>query len=285
MADREPLEVLRLTIETASTIRKLATFNLIETGDIEIDFKAAAWHREDPNSIDRSAKIIAEQLSIHRSQQSTIGNQITRTRFLEVGEPRRFVQFTKALKTNNNFAPVYYRIFPLLNNPEAEIDDGLRQTLHLGSIDERYFSLIAGVYVANRDRDFGSVPLRLRCKMQQRSLGDFNLVILYSFLSFPAAPDGTAAFPKSSRDDAVKHPEFDGLDEIGALRDFVSVRDELRQNYIERIAAATSITWEDWTRSGKFFAYGTPDANESVKAHLAKLDRWKRNAENRLRGV
>ncbi|QOG20820.1 hypothetical protein [Bradyrhizobium sp. SEMIA] len=284
MADRDPVEVLRLTIETGSTIRKLATFNLIENGDIEIDFKAALWHRDDPNSVERSTKIIAEQISIHSSRQSITGNQITRTRILEGGEKRRLVQFTKALKTNNNFAPVYYRIFPHLDNAETEIDDGLQQTIHLGSIDERHFSVIAGVYVANHDRKFGPFPLRYRCKVQQRSLGAFNLVILYSFLSFPAAEDGTAAFPKSSRDDAIQHPEFDGLDEIGSLRDFENVRNHLRQNYCQRIEDTTGITGEDWTRIGKFFAYGMPDANERVKAHLSKIDRWRRNVEGRFGG-
>jgi hypothetical protein len=191
---------------------------------------------------------------------------------LSIGKPTRYQQFTTALKSANQFASIFYRRYPHLNNPEIEIDDSYQKRLSLGTFDEQKFNLIVALYIGKKDRTFIQFKSE-SWKVLQVQFGDFNLVFLVSFLSLPAVIDGDATYPISSRDDKIPHPNPNGLGELDAIREFELVCLQLRELYIIKLMKAHNASGQEqfWRDAGMFFADGAPDATDKIKAHLATL--------------
>src|SRR5437870_1149948 len=136
--------VFRLIITVKDQPRKLMTFTERNNGDLAIDVKPAPLCRPVASSVVLGPRYKSNLISIHKSLKSLTGNTFTSTRVLATGEVGRYQQFTKALKSSNQFAPVLFRRYPILSSNETEIDDGTTPSLSLGAMDEDRFSLIIG---------------------------------------------------------------------------------------------------------------------------------------------
>lgn len=266
-----PTPTLRLTADVSGTTRKLCSFALRKNGDLVIDLKPAPNHRAKAESAKVDAKVVSDRWSIHRSLKSPDGNLITKTRILSNGTHMRYQQFTRALKLRNQFAAVFYRRYPWLNNPEIELDDGSQDRVALGPFDESKFNLIVGLFVGNADRHF--IPFRSqRWRIHQRQFGDFNLVFLVSFLSLSAVLDGDLVFPFSSKEGEPHDVPF-GYSELEATAEFERICSHLKHLYILKAIEALNPKRDEgiWDEVGQFFADGLPDASKEIKAHLAKF--------------
>lgn len=260
---------LRVTIDVAGKPRKLLSLAVRTNGDLILDVKPAPFHRPDPASTKLEQRVISQRASVHKSPRALNGNLMTFTTALSDAPPIRTQSFTTAIKAANSaFAPIYFRRFPALAAQDDTIDDGTVESISLGELDERLFNLIIGVYIGRSDRefvcDFDPIDIfQTRC-------GDFNVVILATFLTFPAIQhaDGLNYWTTTAEGTSVT-----GGAEFDSCMEFMRMCAHLTDLYIAKMADSDTPT-DAYKGVARFFRTGTLQSSPEVEAHFIEAVRF-----------
>jgi hypothetical protein len=228
---------LRYTIEVGGQARKILSVSHQSTGLI-FDHKPAWWHRAKPGSPDVVGRVEFDRATFHHSHRSPIGNLITRTS-PRSGSLNRHTQFTLALKTNNNFAPLIARRFPNLSDwgsaPAGPND------ISLGELDPVNFSLVTCLYIGNRDRIFSihDEYLAEGVNVSEVTIADYKILLLYTFYAIQSIDFGTQRFyftdqPKNLKDESHRKQNnfiMQGFDDYNVLEDFFRTETLFRREF------------------------------------------------------
>lgn len=195
-----------ITVKANEVCATICSINLASNGDIHIEEEPSKYYREDPGSYKTDEEFIYYRTTIHCSR-SSCGNLITnKKKFIGNKDERRLTHFTLAVK-NGNFAFVYAKLL----NDDYRFHSKYEKykNINFGEIDERKFSLIYGVFVSARDSKFKWYDGTGVLNYIELPIGDFKLVVTWTFLEAPSIPLGwrvtnTTTDPKYVKDVAER---------------------------------------------------------------------------------
>lgn len=232
------VRALRYTITTGGGPKKILSAWLRPQGDLIIDLKPAEGARPDANRPIIKGDIELDRSSVHASTKSAEGNLITRTTPRSNGALARAVQFTRAIKSTNRFAPIIHRRFPDISYawPESNCETDIS----LGSFDSDKNTLILSVFVGNSLRPFVAArQTKDQPYLRQDIIGPYRIVLVYDFLPLPSIPHGTSHFENTIRPGECPSPErevinemvMNGYLEVDVINIFRRKKDEFTENY------------------------------------------------------
>jgi hypothetical protein len=250
-------ERLRFTIQVGTVTRKLISAIVAQNGDLTLDLKPPNFSLDIPPrppaygapseaelAMIKAAtekgpvRITSDTLTVHPSTRSNGGNLITKKMVLATGAGSRAQYFTKALKTYDQFAPIFFTLYGEHSHGKHIVDDeGRVQTFHLGRIDPMRSSLFAMLFIGNNGRHFRAEP-SASYTVIQKTMGSFTLVLIASFISVPLTQHTVNANFYTTNDAAddphMREMFMSGADEAGCIREFdLSAREALKR-YVER---------------------------------------------------
>jgi hypothetical protein len=249
-------------------------------GTVILDLRSKGEERERgfrahlTDSIKRGKKIIQSRISVHPSRNSATGiSTIKFTKELANGEVVYVYHFTTTLTASTGFCPVVFGVCP---RPDADALSFKRtnETIRiLGDMDD-WFTLYWAVFVSNRERTWSLASPDRQMQVRQDGIGDFNLVLFYSFLSVVPLFNGMIA--------AVNVPAdrpFSPLNDIQSInfakRQFSDMKNKMISSFLSppselpeilgtigastffRIGVATSHEFQSWRLN--IIARGLPD--------------------------
>lgn len=230
---------IRFTIDVDGIPRKLLSVSKQQTGLI-FDHKPSSSQRPILGGSAIDGRIHYDRSTLHYSMRSSTGNLITRTSEAARGL-RRHMQFTLALKTNNNFAPLIARRFPDLSKWE-QVTDG-HPVVSLGAFDPSKYNLITCVYVSKdcRSLQLFDPHLSQGIKIVEAVLDIFRITILYAFYPSPSINECTSRFyrtthPKMLTDqDEIWSNRFimSGFDDYYVLEDFLATERRFQIEFLQ----------------------------------------------------
>lgn len=231
---------LRYTIEVDGIARKILSVSLQKTGLI-FDLKPALWHRPAPGKGAVDGSIEYSRATFHHSRDSPTGNLITKTTPSSGGLSRK-TQFTLALKSTNRFAEIYGRRLPDLSEGWPESNGG-PSDVSLGKLNPQSFNLVVCVFVGNADRPFSlhnDPVLEYGINVNERTLGDYKVLILYSFYEQPSIDHGTSTFlwttkPENLPASAIRENDYimNGFNEYEVRERFFLLEHQFKLDYLE----------------------------------------------------
>ena len=187
---------VRLAFLVNGKLRRFIGFRQNATGSLIIPFEKA---RSRPVHYDSlldlegqkysHAPLIREQhYSVHPSPQLPTENVIHWTQVSEMGEAFGRMAYTRAIKAKTRFAFVHNYLIhslrdskPVKSNPKADV-------ANIGSYNPDLFSVIYSLFVADKDRVF--VGMADNFNIFQRVIGNYRVVVLWSYIRFPSYPAG-----------------------------------------------------------------------------------------------
>jgi hypothetical protein len=286
------------TVNADRRPRKLFSFELDSDGGITLVMPRIGYHREHVNGqiTVKSAPVAEHHISIHATppdkfRDGETHNCISHTKKLADGTKVMGTKhWTQASKTTRQFAPVHFvRCFDL-TMPQHDIilDDDLDcAPVNLDTYNPWFFQFVYGVLVSHASRRFVMPPTASGVKIHQEMIGDFNLVILWSYLGLRSdgTQDHNAFRTYSDRDitrlDNVDVQKFlvacrDGFDEAMSFNWFHGCEQELLAKYFEfwdRISPGDfKPTLSKMRRFAAFFADGEINSPE-YEQHVARIGR------------
>lgn len=181
---------LRFTIKTQDGARTLLGVTVRPKGDLILSLYPAASYR--PTGVlpsESDPDIVEQRYSIHPSHNSADGvNVIKQTLALSVGEPIETFNYTKAIKNKDGFTHIFSRRPAGFVGTRYDVPkDGVPQ-IQLTMVNTTKYTLCYSVYVSHQDIIFRTRPHD--CNIFQKVFGDFRLVIVWSFMPFPAHRTG-----------------------------------------------------------------------------------------------
>jgi hypothetical protein len=240
-----------------------------KTGDLKLLFRRSLYSNPDNKNDPVAGKLINEQrFSLHTSPDSIHGiNTFHQT--YRVGEHvRNGYSFTKVIKSESGFAPLFSRRCPDL--AKQHYVSGFKKNMievPLGRYDPTKFMLIYSVFVGPPKRQF-----RLYCDndvcVAQHQFSQFTLVVLWNFLSLPSSDTGWKLHVEIPHPEVMaKHPELSGLDrpllEADCVRHHLSKAAYLRHQFLCWIANSEGVEASNLPALlGQFFQYGLPNTTE-----------------------
>lgn len=190
------------------------------------------------NYVDKNATIINQKYSIHcspKSQESI--NAIVQTIDLSNKETIKTRLYTKALKQNSLFIPVYITRSQNLDNPKYETDNDCKELIELGNYNPKkgvlYYSIIIGnkgthIEFKNND-DFKTRTLQFR---------EFSLTIIWSFSLGPSNEHGTKRNLITVPPEELPEIEqilIKGIDNNNVIQSFKSWRNDLHEEHLKLV--------------------------------------------------
>lgn len=168
-------------------------------GTVILDLRSRGAEREKGfvdnlrDSITQGKTITQSRISVHPSNNSTSGiSTIKLTKGLANDETVNVYHFTPTLTASSGFCAVAFGVCP---EPQSEVLSfkRRRETIkHLGGMDD-WFTLYWAVFVSNRERSWSLEPPDNQMQVCQTDIGQFNVLLLYSFLSVIPLSSGMAA--------------------------------------------------------------------------------------------
>lgn len=231
---------LRYTIEVDGCARKILSVSLRKTGLI-FDLKPALFHRPADGKSAVDGRIEYSKATFHHSLESPTGNLITKTTVGSSGNNRQ-TQFTRALKSTNNFAEIFGRRLPDLSKGWP-VSNGERSDVSLGKLDPVFFNLVICVFVGNADRKFSlhnDPVLEYGINVNEQTIGNYKIIILYSFYEQPSIDHGTSTFlwttkPENLQDISIRENNciMNGFNDYEVRERFFSLEHKFKRNYLE----------------------------------------------------
>lgn len=150
---------------------------------------------EDEGSSSHRKVVQMQKYSIHPSVLSpemTDKNMIKH--FIEAEDEKpSSVHFTRAIKATKKLTPLFFKQCPELLVDRYDIDDSEGPLRSLCAYDPRVTTLFYGVFVGSRDTDmrrYNKLMQHKAIKFYTFVVGEYRLVILYSFLTMPSLNTG-----------------------------------------------------------------------------------------------
>jgi len=241
-----PLKRLRYTVLVNGRPKKILSVALQSRGDLIIDFKAAEEGRSEPRTSKTDSMIELHRLSVHTSRNSPEGNQIKSTIVASDG-PIYFYHFTRAIKNTMRFAPVLHRRFPDISYNWDESTEKSDILLGGAGYQSNTHTLMTSLFIGPAQRLFFDLNFSSEATnyyLRQDIIGNYRIVILYTFLPIPSIQHGISHFentfvPGSNGDpyrEFINNFVMNGYDEKQIRDIFHRKIGEMSQNHFDIIA-------------------------------------------------
>lgn len=206
------------------------------SGDLILSLRSSGLVREHGTPIQATATnplsmhgagIFEHRISVHRSEKSVLKiSTIKLTSILESGEELTLVHYTSAVK-KNMFALLYARRCSTLDDKEHDVSN-TAQFISLGN-GHRMATLVFAVFVGPSDKRFAYSTANCDFAFIQEKFSTFSIVIVYSFLAFPAHESGSLFHVQSVNVQSVpEQAEGSVLDENGCISQFIRLREHFQ---------------------------------------------------------
>jgi len=271
-APRSSKVTLRLTIRSEGDPRKVLSIAARKNGDLILVLKPLPMHRPDPCAEHATERITHEKMSIHTSPTDATGNTITKDRWLASGNKKRELYFSRAIKSNNRFAPVMVKRLSYMHPAETEIATEDATSFSLGTVEPRFFTPFFAILVGRKDRLFSTVNAPTNINVAQQRVGDFNLVVLSTFATIPSIPHAYHFTFKSSKFDSdydKNNPFYDGYDEAGSYIFFYDIVHKLILSYLDVLPPTAEHS--KILSGARLFRHGTVTATPESEAYCNSL--------------
>src|ERR1700722_1383586 len=145
-----------------------------------------------------------QRYSIHPSLESEDGNLIKSTMKIASGKSFHTHHWTKAIKSGQNYAPMFVQRCPILDSENYSVTKAGIQEIGLGSYDPQYFTPFFGVFIAARNNEFPSTvqdsTMLVPINVTQHQFRTVRLIVLWSFLALPSHPSSMASLFQTNID-------------------------------------------------------------------------------------
>lgn len=239
---------LRIAINFNRLPRSILTVIEKKKGALRIILKPSKYVRPESTSTLISGEHLDQGISVHRTDDDPSGNQIHYTpKWTLPTKPRETHHFTKAIKQNNQFAPLFLSRVANLSSDEYKITGGARHLISLGDIDANLFTLFFMVFIGPADRGFANDGSLSDTNILQHRFTLFNLVLVWSFLSIPSTDTGESVHlvtTKFTESLSESEKEFmrelaEGVDEVAGLALWDMFRDSRADAYRDLLKASS----------------------------------------------
>lgn len=270
----------KVSINVNGAEKAIFSIKLSNSGSLFIILKTASQYKyiksayEQYKSLD-SIEITAEKYSIHPSRHLPEENYIHHKLYLRgQSEKIESSQYTRAIKSGERFAFLFTKRSPDLSSERYVVASNSSRTHSIGSYDPKIGVLFYSVLVACCDLKFPIIEdPDSSIRVWQRNFGDFNLIVLYSFLYITSDHTGTLSHFGTLRPAGLESPikEFvqeiiDGFTSSSAIglctANFIQLADEMAESISERfpsdseesIVIENADFYSEADRSSRFYA-------------------------------
>lgn len=198
----------------------------------------------DQDTSNTDPEIIQQYYSIHNSPKSLIHNFIKHTLKLKQHNDINTYQYTTSIKSKERIAHIYTRRFSDLSSSPYDIKNSSGRNVTLGSFEDRYFTLIASIFIGDRDQDI--VVRSEKCQIISRKTEKFSIIILFSFIFFPPGPSGLLLHSMSFKDDDLRQ-KIDSGGLINGTQDGVSP-DECVEFHLSMVQICVHELATEWSK-------------------------------------
>lgn len=266
-------------MEAAGRPRKLFTAQERASGDLTLILRSRVGYAELGTKAGlENPTFVEHRYSIHVSPNSIQGiNTIKRTGRFSDDQKLRHFTFTKSLKTENVFVPLFFNRCPTLVSPTFDVSGNKDQLHSLGSYNPLANTLIFGVYVSKIGSIFNLGDGT--ANNLSKDFRNFSLHILWSFLRIPSFNLGSMLnYGSEPREIYSGEPTpaesnggfIDGFTELDCFLNFRAARSLLCQPSFENPVEFPRSGVGSFTTDGNIRPWDLPNFASILKRHKQK---------------
>lgn len=227
---------LRLVFKVGKETYKLLSVTERKCDDLIVAPNKSEFYRDFNKEviIEENLKIKNQKYSVHCSPNSKTGiNAIVHR--LEYGNKKINTNlYTKALKKNNLFIPLYSARSPNLLNKEYKTDLKRNKIINLGTYDPNISVLYYQIIISNTERDF-NISSEIDFNFKSIKFRKFTLTIIWSFGILPSDGTGAKIHFTTLPDETIKNQCNEGFTSEQITHTYREYRQLLHNEFINLI--------------------------------------------------